>query len=137
MNSAKYQNRRRKGSLVKREYPNYSKIDLSSPLRSHACSKRCVSCQATYPDHPIFDVSPCCDVTTTVIRKPPEMTWEDAKKAVLTSRFEKYYRRANQGINEEQQDYISEPLEINPKELEQALQEVLDEVEKLTSRNSL
>lgn len=106
-------------------------------MRSYTCSKRCVSCQATYPDHPIFDISPCCDVTTTVIRKPPDLTWDEAKRIVLNSRFEKYYRRSNSGINEDQQDYLSDPLEVNPEEFRNALKEVLREIEDLTSQDCL
>jgi hypothetical protein len=92
-------------------FPSYSTIEISAidpPDGWNDGARKCRACGKNWPRVRHFSPSPCCGVEAGIVTTSrPDMTWDIAAKALLNSRFEKYYERWNEGITDEQIAWVT------------------------------
>lgn len=117
-------------------FPEYVKlkIDLKNPPEDmwDRGSRICQKCAMKWPGYAIFQPSPCCAAPTVASPEDPQMTWGEAVRGLLRSRFERYYAKWNEDVSDEallwDESIVLEttfPLD------EEALNEGMEEIERI------
>ena len=117
-----------------RSYPEYIKLDLDPnkiPKGYGEKSVRCVSCGLKWPAlKPFEGSSVCCKSSTIDDTDSPDISWSDAVHKLQKRRFDEWYEKFNSGLNEDEIDWISDPLEVIDDDL--LLEELEQEIDEIT-----
>lgn len=116
-------------------FPKYVKLKIDATNPPHDLwergGKNCVACGIKWPNYSVFNPSPCCNATTSVVQVGPEMPWTEAVKRLLKARFERYYEKWNDSVTDEALLW-DESIEIPTFEIdEKAYQNGLAEIDRL------
>lgn len=117
------------------EFPKYQRLEIDEnewPVDYWESHRRCSSCGAKWPDTVAFAVSPCCGNPTTRDSGPPDLRWDKAISALKHREFEKFYEEWNEGVSDEQLDWIELMTNgnLDPKKVRKAVNDFIKDARK-------
>lgn len=129
-----------KETTKNRKYPEYNKLDIDSevvPENYYDSSAVCKGCGTRWPNIGFFNKrSLCCYTEITISSIQPDFTWKDAVSKLNHIRFEVFYEKFNNGLNETEQLWLGTPLDVSDKDVRNIMKEVDTQIDNITKLNS-
>lgn len=119
-------------------YPEYTKIDYPSQPPEHYwdTSSRCVKCDTKWPNHKLFTkTSVCCGASTMIMGESPDCKWDEAIIKHKRYKFEMFYKKYLNGLNEKEQIWLSTPLDVSEDQIDEGMKILEDDIASLDCKD--